>query len=92
MPLLAEANYSGAYEDGTRIGGWGTVGMLSDLTEKWKLLGSGTYIRYPLGEQERRLPLDARPAVTLLTKSCAPVRLHHRDHDNDVIFSVQAYF
>ncbi|MDP9133162.1 MAG: hypothetical protein M3M98_08520 [Nitrospirota bacterium] len=34
----AEANYSRAYEERHRVGGGGTVGMLADMTDRWKLM------------------------------------------------------
>ena len=47
----AEANYSRAYEEDHRVGGGGTVGLLADLTDRWKLMASGTYLRYALGDK-----------------------------------------
>lgn len=35
-----EANYSRAYEERHRIGGGGTVRLLSDLTDRWKMMAS----------------------------------------------------
>ena len=34
----AEANYSKAYEERHRVGGGATVGMLADVTDRWKLM------------------------------------------------------
>src|SRR5262249_32016753 len=47
----AEANYSHAYEKDYRIGGGGTVGMLTDLTDRWKLMATGSYLGYPIGDK-----------------------------------------
>ena len=88
----AEANYSHAYDEHHRIGGGGSVGMLADLTERWKLLASGTYFRYPLGDKSDDFRWTVGQRVTLLRNLTLRLDYNHRDHDNDVIFSVQAYF
>jgi len=88
----AEANYSRAYEERHRIGGGGTIGMLSDFTEKWRLLVTGTYLRYPLGDKSDDFRWTVGQRFTLLQNLALRLDYNHRDHDNDVIFSVQAYF
>jgi len=87
-----EANYSHAYEERHRIGGGGTVGMLTDLTERWKMLISGTYLRYALGEKGDDFRWTVGQRVTLLQNLALRLDYNHRDYDNDVMFSVQAYF
>ena len=87
-----EANYSGAYEERHRIGGGGSVGMLADLTERWKLLASGTYLRYPLGDKSDDFRWTVGQRVTLLQNLTLRLDYNHRDYDNDVILSVHAYF
>ena len=88
----AEANYSRAYEERHRIGGGGTIGMLTDLTERWKLLVSGTYLRYPLGDKSDDFRWTVGQRFTLLQNLALRLEYNHRDHDNDVIFSFQAFF
>ena len=88
----AEANYSSAYQERHRIGGGGNVGMLSDLTEKWKLLVSGTYLRYPLGDKSDDFRVNVGQRFTLLQNLALRLDYNHRDHDDDVMFSMQAYF
>lgn len=88
----AEANYSHAYAEDHRVGGGGTVGMLSDITEKWRLLVSGAYLRYPLGDKSNDFRWTVGQRFTLLQNLALRLDYNHRDHDNDVIFSVQAYF
>ena len=87
-----EANYSRAYDERHRIGGGGSVGMLADLTERWKLLASGTYLRYPLGDKSDDFRWTVGQRVTLLRNLTLRLDYNHRDHDNDVMFSMQAFF
>jgi hypothetical protein len=88
----AEANYSSAYEERHRIGGGGTAGMLADLTDRWKMLVSGTYLRYPLGNKGDDFRWTVGQRVTLLQNLALRLDYNHRDRDNDVTFSVHAYF
>ena len=88
----AEVNYSHAYKEDHRIGGGGTVGLLADLTDRWKLMASGTYLRYPLGEKSDDFRWTVGQRFTLLQNLALRLDYNHRDRDNDVIFSVQAYF
>jgi hypothetical protein len=87
-----EANYSRAYEERHRIGGGGSVGMLADLTERWKLLVSGTYLRYPLGDKSDDFRWTVGQRLTLFQNLALRLDYNHRDHDNDVMFSMLAYF
>jgi hypothetical protein len=88
----AEANYSRAYEEDHRVGGGGTVGLLTDLTDRWKLMASGTYLRYALGDKSDDFRWFVGQRFTLLQNLALRLEYNHRDHDNDVMFSMQAYF
>ena len=88
----AEANYSRAYEEDHRVGGGGTVGLLTDLTDRWKLMASGTYLRYALGDKSDDFRWFVGQRYTLSQNWALRLEYNHRDHDNDVMFSVQAYF
>ena len=88
----AEANYSRAYEERHRIGGGGTIGLLSDLTDRWKLMLSGTYLRYALGDKSEDIRWFAGSRYTLSQNWALRVEYNHRDRDNDVLVSVQAFF
>ncbi len=87
-----EGNYSRAYEERHRIGGGGTVGVLADVTGRWKLLASTSYLRYALGEQSEDWRWTVGQRYTLSQNWALRMEYHHRDQDNDVILSVQAYF
>ena len=88
----AEANYSHAYEENHRIGGGGSVGLLTDLTDRWKLMASGTYLRYALGDKSDDFRWFVGQRYTLSQNWALRLEYNHRDHDNDVTFSVQAFF
>jgi hypothetical protein len=87
-----EANYSRAYEDRYRIGGGGTLGVLADLTERWKIMASSTYLKYPLGDRSDDWRWSVGQRYTLSQNLALRLEYHHRDHDNDVQFLLHAYF
>ncbi len=88
----AEANYSKAYDEQHRIGGGGTVGMLADVTDRWKLMLSGSYLRYALGEKSDDFRWYAGSRYTLSQNWALRLEYNHRNRDDDVVFSVQAFF
>ena len=88
----AEANYSRAYEERHRVGGGGTVGMLADLTECWKLMTSGTYLKYALGDKSDDIRWFAGSRYTISQNWSLRLEYNHRDHDNDAVFTLQAFF
>jgi opacity protein-like surface antigen len=88
----AEGNYSHAYEERHRIGGGGTVGVLADLTERWKLMGTGTYLKYALGEKSDDIRWSVGSRYALSQNWALRLEYNHRDHDNDMLFTIQAFF
>ncbi|MBX3301466.1 MAG: DUF4105 domain-containing protein [Nitrospira sp.] len=87
-----EANISGAYDDMHRVGGGGTVGMLADITERWKMMATGSYLRFPLGDKSDDFRWYVGSRFTLARNWAVRLEYNHRSHDNDVLFSVQAFF
>jgi opacity protein-like surface antigen len=88
----AEANYSKAYEERHRVGGGATVGMLADVTDRWKLMLSGSYRRYPFGDKSDDIRWYAGSRFTLAQNWAMRLDYNHRDRDNDVAVSLQAFF
>ena len=87
-----EADASKAYEDNYRIGGGGTVGLLADITDRWKLLATGTYLRFALGDKSEDIRWSIGQRYTLTTNLAFRVEYNHRSHDNDVLATLQMYF
>jgi hypothetical protein len=87
-----EANYSRAYQEHHRVGGGGTVGLLADLTDRWKLMASGTYLSYALGDQSDDVRWFVGQRYTMSQNWALRLEYNHRDRDNDVVFSMQAFF
>lgn len=87
-----EANYSAAYDERHRAGGGGTAGFLADLTDRWKIMASGSYFKYPLGDKSDDVRWFVGQRVTLSRNVALRLEYRHRDQDNDVVFSVQGFF
>ena len=87
-----EANISTAYHEMHRVGGGATVGMLADLTERWKIVATGSYLYFPLGDKSDDFRWHVGSRFTLARNWAVRLEYNHRDRDNDVLFSVQAYF
>ena len=66
--------------------------MLADLTHRWKLMISGSYLRYALGDKSDDIRWYAGSRYTLARDWALRLDYNHRDRDNDVVFSVQAFF
>lgn len=88
----AEANVSPAYRDFHRVGGGLTMGLLADVTDRWKLMGSGSYLRYPLGDRSDDIRWHVGSRYTLARDWAARLEYTHRDRDNDVVFAIHAFF
>jgi len=66
--------------------------MLTDLTDRWKLMLSGSYLRYALGDKSEDIRWFAGSRYTLSQSWALRVEYNHRDRDDDVLLSVQAFF
>jgi hypothetical protein len=87
-----EGSYSRAYDERHRVGGGASVGFYADLTERWRLLASTGYLRYALGDQSDDMRWSVGQRYSLAQNWALRLEYSHRDHDNDVLFTVQAFF
>ena len=88
-----DANYSHAFEQNHRVGGGGTAGLLADLTDRWAILLSTTYLRYPVGEDSDDWRVSFQQRFTLQKDLALRLEFNHLDrHDNEAVLSVQVYF
>lgn len=87
-----EASISRAYDEMHRIGGGATVGMLADLTERWKIMATGSYLYFPLGDKSDDFRWYVGSRFTVSRNWAVRLEYNHRDRDNDVLFQVQAFF
>jgi hypothetical protein len=87
-----DANWSHAYPENHRIGGGGTAGILSSLTERWKVLASTTYLKYPLGYRSEDLRFFVGTRYTLKQDMAIRFEFKRRYDDSEAVFYIQAFF
>jgi hypothetical protein len=87
-----EADHGGTFEERHRAGGGGTVGFLAELTDRWKILASTSYLRFPLGDRSDEVRLSLGQRYTLRQNLAVRLELNRRDRDNEALFTVHAYF
>lgn len=88
-----ETTYSHAFEEKHRAGGGGTLGMLADLTDRWRLLASASYLRFPLGEKSDEVRWSVGQRYTLAKDAALRFEYTHRERrDNEALFTIHAYF
>ena len=55
-------------------------------------MASGSYLGYVLGERSNDVRWFVGQRYTLGQNLAVRLEYNHRDHDNDVLFTVQAFF
>jgi hypothetical protein len=87
-----ETDYGGTFEERHRAGGGGTIGFLAELTDRWKILASTSYLRFPLGDRSEEVRLSLGQRYTLGQNLAVRLELNRRDRDNEALFTIHAYF
>ena len=88
-----ETTYSRAFEEKHRAGGGGTLGMMADLTDRWRLLASASYLRFALGEKSDEVRWSVGQRYTLAKDAALRFEFNHRERrDNEALFTIHAYF
>jgi hypothetical protein len=87
-----DANYGEAYAERHRVGGGGTMGLLSSVTDRWKLMLSTTYLRFPLGDRSDDWRTSFQQRVTLARNLAVRMELSHRYRDDQAFLTIQAFF
>ena len=91
LPEL-DANYSDAYDGDYRIGGGSTTGLITNLTKKWKVLATASYLRYPLGDSSDAFLFFVGHRYTLHENLSLRLEFNRRPKDTEGVFQIQAYF
>jgi hypothetical protein len=87
-----DANVSGAYREQHRIGGGGTLGALATLSDRWKVMASTTYLRYPLGDRSDDFRVFVGQRYTVQDNLTLRFEFNRRYDDTQAVFYVQAFF
>ena len=87
-----DGNVSGAFDHHYRAGGGVTGGILINFTDRWKLLGSVGYLAYPLGNRTDDFRYSLGQRWTLSQNFSVRAEFFHRDKDNQILGTLQAFF
>ncbi|HZS11082.1 MAG TPA: DUF4105 domain-containing protein [Nitrospirales bacterium] len=87
-----ESNVGAGLSHYHRIGAGGTVGALADLTDRWKVLASMTYLRFPIGDQSEDWRVSFGQRYTLMQNLALRMDFNHRLNDNEALLTILAYF
>ncbi len=87
-----DANYGTAFDEDHRIGGGGTLGVLADITSRWKVLLTGTYLQYPFGDQSHDIRTSMQQRFTIQKNGAIRLELNSREEDTETLLLFQAFF
>lgn len=87
-----EADVGGTFKENYRGGGGGTIGFYTDLTDRWRIMATISYLGFPLGEQSDDLRGFVGQRYQLGKDLAIRTEYHHRRFDNNVVFAIQVYF
>lgn len=90
--IEGDANVSAAYEEHHRVGAGGTVGMLAEVTDRWKVMMTSTYLRFPFGERGDEWRGSIQQRYTLTNNLAVRFEFNHRHKDTEGVLSLYAYF
>jgi hypothetical protein len=87
-----DANYSHAFEKHHQVGGGGTMGLLADLTQRWKLQLLLTYLSFSLGDRDSDFRSSLQQRLTLTRNLALRLDLNRRDGQDEAMFTMHYYF
>src|SRR5581483_2835453 len=93
-----EADYGTFFDPDYRAGAGGTLGVLTDLTNRWKTHLFATYLSYPLGERSHDLKMALQQRVTLAKDMAIRIdlnqqqMLNQRHFEKEGVVTFHLYF
>lgn len=78
-----EADYGTFFDPDYRVGAGGTLGVLTDLTNRWKAHLFATYLSYPLGERSHDLKMALQQRVTIQRDLALRIDLNRQQRLNE---------
>jgi hypothetical protein len=88
----AAAEYGRVFDNGYRLGGGASVGALIDISERWRMGFSGTYLNFPAGDKSSEWRISAQQRYTLQKNLALRFDFNQRAHTQEYVLNLQAYF
>jgi hypothetical protein len=86
------AEYGRVLQSDYRIGGGATIGTLVDVSERWKIGLSGTYLNFPAGDKSAEWRFSAQQRYTLHKNVAVRFEFNQRPRTQEYLLNLQAYF
>ncbi|MPZ76088.1 MAG: DUF4105 domain-containing protein [Deltaproteobacteria bacterium] len=86
------SEFGSVFNGNHRIGGGATVGALAEITERWKLALSGTYLNFPLGDKSDEWRFSAQHRYTLHRNIALRFEYNRRSRNQEYVLNLLAYF
>ena len=86
------AEYGRVFDSDYRLGGGAGVGALIDITERWKIGASATYLQFPAGEKSGEWRISAQQRYTLHKNITMRFDFNQRARTQEYLLNLQAYF
>ena len=92
--VLAEVDFNvgNPFEKNYRAGAGGTVGLLADITPRWKAHAFTTYLSFPFGDQSDDLSVSLHQRYTLTKDLATRLELDRQNGQNQSILRMDFYF
>jgi len=87
-----ELNYGDIFENDHRIGPGVTTGILVNITKNWKILASGSYSGYLLGDRSEDIKISLKQRFTLQKNLALKLELNREQKKTEVVFNLNVYF
>lgn len=86
------AEYGRVFNGDYRVGAGASAGILVDITERWKIGASGTYLNFPAGDKSAEWRATAQQRYTLNKNFALRFDFSQRAHTQEYLFSLHGYF
>jgi hypothetical protein len=86
------AEYGRVFASDYRIGAGATAGALVDITERWKMAVSGTYLNFPAGDKSAEWRISAQQRFTVGKNVAVRLEFNQRARTQEYLLNLHAYF
>ncbi len=87
-----DIDFSNAFERNHRLGGGITTGVVADITSRWKILASGTYLGYIAGDVSEDIKMSLQQQFTLNKNTALRLNFNYHNNDPELLLNLNVYF
>ena len=90
--LETDMNYSEVFERDFRLGAGTTIGVLAEITKEWKVMASGTYLKYFAGDESEGINFSLKQRFILNKNNALGLDYNCKGNTEEVLISHHYYF